>query len=155
MMRTLANQWDDPPYLDNRLLVILLISFSIFCYKLSIFGNFILQNIEVDLYTETLKLALFWLQNGVDLYTGSTYTPENAVTKTMDESISFFTAFINRAVQNISIESVGSHPNFNSIFSWLCWHILTEFQPTFETNHCFIDWNILLRIINSLDRVHS
>ena len=76
MTRTLANQWDDPPHLDNRLLVILLISFSIFCYKLSIFGNFILQNIEVDLYTETLKLALFWLQNGgwlihrFDLYTG-------------------------------------------------------------------------------------
>ena len=75
-MRTLANQRDDPPHLDNRLLVILLISFSIFCYKLSIFGNFILQNIEVDLYTETLKLALFWLQNGgrlihrFDLYTG-------------------------------------------------------------------------------------
>ena len=61
---TLANQWDDPPHLDNRLLVILLISFSIFCYKLSIYGNFISQNIEVDLYTETLKLALFWLQNG-------------------------------------------------------------------------------------------
>ena len=76
MTRTLANQWDDPPQLDNRLLVILLISFSIFCYKLSIFGNFILQNIEVDLYTETLKLALFWLRNGgrlihrFDLYTG-------------------------------------------------------------------------------------
>ena len=77
MTRTLANQWDDPPHLDNRLLlVILLISFSMFCYKLSIFGNFILQNIEVDLYTETLKLALFWLQNGgrlihrFDLYTG-------------------------------------------------------------------------------------
>ena len=35
-----------------------------------------MQNIEVDLYTETLKLALFWLQNGgrlihrFDLYTG-------------------------------------------------------------------------------------
>ena len=76
MTRTLANQWDDPPHLDNRLLVILLISFSIFCYKLSIFGNFILQNSGVDLYTETLKLALFWLQNGgrlihrFDLYTG-------------------------------------------------------------------------------------
>ena len=76
MTRTLVNQWDDPPHLDDRLLVILLISFSNFCYKLSIFGNFILENIEVDLYTETLKLALFWLQNGgrlihrFDLYTG-------------------------------------------------------------------------------------
>ena len=76
MTRTWANQWDDPPHLDNRLSVILLISFSNFCYKLSIFGNFILQNIEVDLYTETLKLALFWLQNGgrlihrFHLYTG-------------------------------------------------------------------------------------
>ena len=73
------------------------------------------------------------------------------IIKAMDEIISFFTAFINREVQNISVGSVGSHPNFNSIFIWLCWHLLTEFQPTFESNHCLVDWNILLRIINSLD----
>ena len=44
------------------------------------FGIFFLQNAEVDLYTDILELAIFWVKKqGVDLYTGSTYTPENTV----------------------------------------------------------------------------
>ena len=38
------------------------------------FGIFFLQNAEVDLYTDILELAIFWLKNRE-----STYTPENTV----------------------------------------------------------------------------
>ena len=51
----------------------------IFCYNLELlqsFGIFVLQNTEVDLYTDILKLAFSWLKNRgrlihrFDLYTG-------------------------------------------------------------------------------------
>ena len=67
--------------------------FPNFCYKRSIFGIFILQNIEIDLYTETLKLALFLAAKwGVDLiYTVSTYTRQNTVLKCFESDRVYWT----------------------------------------------------------------
>ena len=40
-----------------------------FVELLQSFGIFFLQNAEVDLYTDILELAIFWLKNRVSTYT--------------------------------------------------------------------------------------
>ena len=54
----------------------------IFCYKFRTFAefwNFCLAKYRGRLIHGYSKTCIFWLKNGVDLYTDSTYTPENTV----------------------------------------------------------------------------